>query len=278
MRILRIKSFSKKEKKEEEKKNLFPGQEIIGVGGIAAGGKLLDNVHKSGEISGRVHLYHGTSKTAGKKIKEEGLKKSHALDEGTITRNAGITPRELVYTAKKRRVGLGHSVAAIMNNDTPELIRMSIPYDEYKKMKKSTDNPEMAGAKSAKEYAKLIKKGKTPNLNDERITRASEGMGKKAGEKYIDYYARKKWDNLSGAEGTSGTRIFEQDINPERIKGSKHYKRNSAKEISGYIKRNPKRFLKGVGKGAAATALVVGGAKLTTAKKKKLMEEQDKNN
>lgn len=268
MRILRIKIFSDS-KKQQKKENLFPGQEIVGVGGIAAGGKLLDNVHKSGEISGRVHLYHGTSKIAGKKIKEEGLKKSHALDEGTITRTAGITPRELVYTAKKRRVGLSHSVAAIMNNDTPELIRMSIPYDEYKKMKKSTDNPEMAGAKSAKEYAKLIKEGKTPNPNDEMVTRASESMGKKAGEKYIDHYARKKWDNLSGAEGTSGTRIFEQDINPERIKGSKHYKRNSAKEISGYIKRNPKRFLKGVGKGAAATALIVGGAKLTTAKKKK---------
>lgn len=74
MRILRIKIFSDS-KKQQKKENLFPGQEVVGVGGIAAGGKLLDNVHKSGEISGRVHLYHGTSKIAGKKIKEEGLKK-----------------------------------------------------------------------------------------------------------------------------------------------------------------------------------------------------------
>ena len=277
MRILRIKSFSKKDKEERnDSEKLFPGQEIVGVGSIAAGGKLLDNVHKSGEISGRVHLYHGTSKTAGKKIKEEGLKKSHALDKNTITRNAGITPEELVYTAKKRRVGLSHSMAAIGNCDKPELIRMSIPYDEYKKMKRSTNNPEMAGAKSAEEYAKLIKEGKTPNPNDELIKLRSEYMEEKAGKRYIDSYAKKKWDNLSGAEGTSGTRIFEQDISPERIKGSKHYKRNSAKEISGYIKRNPKRFLKGVGKGAAATALVVGGAKLTTAKKKKKKNENTK--
>ena len=138
---------------------------------------------------------------------------------------------------------------------------MSIPYDEYKKMKKAKANPEMAGAKSANEYADLIREGKTPNSNDKMIAERYPGK--------VNQYAKKKWDNLSGAEGTSGTRIFEQDISPERIKGSKHYKRNSAKEISGYIKRNPKRFLKGVGKGAAATALVVGGAKLTTAKKKK---------
>ena len=270
MRILRIKSFSKKDKeKRNDSEKLFPGQKIVGVGGIAAGGKLLDNVHKSGEISGRVHLYHGTSGGAGERIKEEGLKKSHALDQNTITRNAGITPEELVYTAKKRRVGLGHSLAAIGDGDKPELIRMSIPYDEYKKMKRSTNNPEMAGAKSAKEYAKLIKEGKTPNSNDEMIKMIAENMGEKTGKRYIDFYSRNKWDNLSGAEGTSGTRIFEQDINPERIKGSKHYKKNSLKEVKEYIKKNPKRFIKGAGKSVAGAGLIIGGTALATSKKKK---------
>ena len=111
MRILRIKSFSKKDKKKRnDNEKLFPGQKIVGVGGIAAGGKLLDNVHKSGEISGRVHLYHGTSKEAAENIKKEGLKKSHAIGFDTITYEAGIPQEELVFTAKKRRVAAGHAL------------------------------------------------------------------------------------------------------------------------------------------------------------------------
>ena len=74
MKILRNKNFSSyKEDRREEAKSI--GKKAVGVGSVAAGAKLLDNVHKSGEVSGRVHLYHGTSKDAGKKIREEGLKK-----------------------------------------------------------------------------------------------------------------------------------------------------------------------------------------------------------
>ena len=127
-------------------------------------------------------------------------------------------------------------------------------------MKRSYDNPEMAGAKTAKEYAEKIKRGETPNPNDELI----KDLGKD-----VDSYAKQKWDNLSGAKGTSGTRIFEQDIDTKRIKGSKNYVKNSVKEVLRYAKNNPKRFAKGVGKSAVSAGLIVGGAKLLTSKDKK---------
>ena len=252
MIILRNKNFSKKE----------TAKKTGGVVAIGAGLHIADKVHKSGEVSGRVHLYHGTSKKAKKKIQEEGLKAIHAFDEDNITRQAGINPgnKPLVYTAKKRRIAIGHSIPHYLEGEGAGVVKISIPYDEYKKMKRSYDNPEMAGAKTAKEYAEKIKRGETPNPNDELI----KDLGKD-----VDSYAKQKWDNLSGAKGTSGTRIFEQDIDTKRIKGSKNYVKNSVKEVLRYAKNNPKRFAKGVGKSAVSAGLIVGGAKLLTSKDKK---------
>lgn len=252
MIILRDKNFSKKRSAEK----------AGGVVAIGAGLNIADKVHKSGEVSGRVHLYHGTSKKAKKKIQEEGLKAIHALDEGNITRQAGIDPgnKPIVYTAKKRKIAMGHALPHLIQGEGAGMVKMSIPYNEYKKMKRSYDNPEMAGAKTAKEYAEKIKRGETPNLNDRLI----KDLGSD-----VDSYAKQKWDNLSGAKGTSGTRIFEQDIDTKRIKGSKDYVKNSVKEVLKYAKNNPKRFAKGVGKGAASVGLIAGGTKLLTSKGKK---------
>ena len=259
MIILRSKNFSKKRNAER----------AGGVVAIGAGLHIANKVHKSGEISGRVRLYHGTSKEAKKKIQEEGLKAIHAFDKDNITRQAGIDPgnKPLVYTAKKRRIALGHAIPHGMQGKGAGVVKMSIPYDEYKKMKRSYDNPEMAGAKSAKEYAEKIKRGETPNLNDKMINEVGAD---------VDKYAKQKWDNLSGAKGTKGTRIFEQDIDTKRIKGSKDYVKNSVKEVFKYAKNNPKRFAKGVGKAAIAGGLIAGGTKLLISKDKKKKNDNTK--
>ena len=248
-----LKKFSKK--KEDAKK-------VGGSLAVGSGLYIADKVHKSGEISGRMRLYHGTSKKAKKKIQEEGLKAIHALDENNITRKAGIDPgnKPVVYTARKRKIALGHTLPHLIEEGEAGLVKMSIPYDEYKKMKRSYENTEMAGAKNAKEYAEMIKKGKTPNVDGDVL----KGFGVN-----VDKFAKQRWDNLSGAKGTGGTRIFEQDIDTKRIKGSKNYIRNSAKEVFKYAKNNPKRFAKGVGKGAVSTGLIAGGAILTTGGKNK---------
>ena len=259
MIILRQKIYS--DKKDKESSNNAK-KKVIGGASIGTGIYIADKIHKSGEISGRVHLYHGTSKEAKKKIQDEGLKSIHALDEFNITRISGIDPgnKPVVYTAKKRTVALGHTIPHLINGDGAGVVKMSIPYDEYKKMKRSYDNPEMAGAKTAKEYAEKIKRGETPNPNDKLVMKSG---------KNVDKYAKRKWENLSGAEGTGGTRIFEQDISTRRIKGSKNYNKNSIKEVLKYIKNNPKRFAKGAIKGVAAAGLIVGGTKLLTSDKKK---------
>lgn len=258
MIVLRNKCFSKKEKekKSPEEKALRAGEVIAGLGTGAVGLKVLDDVHKSGEVSGRVKLYHGTSKKAKESILKEGLKGSHALDPDNLTNTylgdlGKKDGRHLVYTGKRRTPAILMALNTKMRKgEDPAMVKMSIPYDEYKKMKRVYDNPEFKGAASYEDWLK--KTGET----DSRTMRS--------------YY-----DSFSGAKGTKGTRIFEGDISSKRIKGSKDYVRNSVKEITGYIKNHPKRFLKGLGKTTAGVGLAAGGGLLLSGKLTKNNKKDD---
>ena len=267
MIILRQREFGKRSDSGDKKDKLInTSKNIAGLGGIAVGGKILDDVYKKGELSGRIKLYHGTKKEAAEKIKEEGLKTIHALDKDNITSIVGDEAKEkqLVYLAKKRRIAAGHALPHMMAGDKPGLIRVSIPYEEYKKMEKVA-NPEFGGAKNWQEYAKMIKEGTAPNSLDNLHAVEPDSA--------ISKFAKKKWDSLSGTEGTSGSVNFKQDIGPEKIKGSKKFEKLSAKELKNYIKNSPKRFLKGVGKTTVGVGATAGGI---LKKKKKRKKDKEK--
>lgn len=67
MRLYR-KLFQKRESKDTIKSGL-----LIGGGSLSIipGVNLLDSIYRNGEVSGRVHLYHGTSKKAKESILKE---------------------------------------------------------------------------------------------------------------------------------------------------------------------------------------------------------------
>ena len=117
------------------------------------------------------------------------------------------------------------------------------------------DNPEFRGTKDFEEFYK----------------KASFRKDKKERRRLKKYY-----DEFSGAKGTKGTAIFEGDIDSKYIKGSKNYERNSLKQISKYIKNNPKRFMKGVGKTALGASLIGGGVLLSTGKLNKNKNDNTK--
>ena len=265
MIILRQKLYSKKNDSRSKKDKLSTlSKNVAGAGGIVVGGKILDDVYRKGELSGRVKLYHGTKKSAAEKIKEEGLKTIHALDEDNITSVVGDAAKKerLIYLAKRRKIALGHAIPHM--DSGADIIRVSIPYEEYKNIEKAL-NPELGGAKNWKEFAEMVKNEKAPNPFDN--FHAIEA------DREINKFAKKKWDALSGAEGTSGSVNFKQDIHQKRIKGSKNFEKLSAKELKNYIKHNPKRFLKGAGKTIVGAGLISGGALLLSKKHKKSKEK-----
>lgn len=244
MILLRRKLFSSDS--SDNRSGLVVGTVGVGSAGVgsALGAKILDNVHRNGEVSGRVRLYHGTSAKAKGSILKEGLKGSHALDPNNLTNSkmAGLGRRDgrkLVYTGRRRRPAyIMAQEQKVMKGETPAVVKMSIPYDEYKGMKRVFDNPE---------FSRLSKEDWVDRYKSMGISET----------KLKNYY-----DNFSGNRGTSGTRIFEQDIDAKRIKGSKNYVKNSSKQVANYIKKHPGRFAKGAAKTALGTGLIAGGAYL----------------
>lgn len=247
MRVNRIinKLFSDKKKKD----NILPI--LGGTVSIGAGVKLLKNSDPN-KITGRVNLYHATTEKAKESILKEGIKGKYALDPKSSTNidldNLGIKDgRKLVYLAKDKDVADTMKLAIESKGKTPDLVEISIPYDEYKRMKRVYDNPEFGGTDNYKDW--LEKSG----LEEEFREEIAERNGMK------DYY-----DNFSGAKGTPGTRIIEGDIDSKYIKGSNNYQKFTRKELLNYIKNNPRRFGKEAGKYALASSLIVGGAGVIT--------------
>lgn len=103
--IIKRKLFSQKKESDDKLKRAasIAGGAVVTKEGL----NILDNVHQSGEVSGRVRLYHGTTKKNKKKILEEGLKGEKALTSDAIT-NQRIGDvgkkfgKKIVYTGKKR--------------------------------------------------------------------------------------------------------------------------------------------------------------------------------
>ena len=89
-----------------------------------------------------------------------------------------------------------------------------------------TENPELLGAKSLSEYyEKLVK-----------------AHGLEEGNEMARIIAKKNWKELGRDSGS----VFEGHVPAEFLKGE-NYKAQTMEELMEYIKRNPKRFAKGVG-------------------------------
>ncbi len=203
---------------------------LTGIGSMAAGGKLIKDSNKEGEITGRARLYHGTTRKRAKSIKENGFDSSKAKSKDAIIRS----DRNQVYLSKNKsladRTGIGRE---LKGEGKAETLKVSLPYTELKN-KQDFKNPEYANASSYEDYVK------------------------KTGDKRT---SKKVYDRMSGNKG-SDTVILSGDISNKYVKGSKKYKKNSVKEISKYARENPKRFIKGTGKLAIGIGSVAGGAKL----------------
>lgn len=231
MIILRNKSFSSKKDKAKNATKTAAG---VGLG--IAGSKLIKDSNKEGELTGRITLYHSIGRKHVKEALEKGIEGKHGL-----TSKDSLTPedvktrdgRPLVYAAKTKELAdqTSHSRKVSKNPRNSKTLEISIPHEELEK-NRVYENPETLNTKSHEEY-------------------------KKKGGKMT----KRSYNKLS-ANPDSETVIVNGSIKPEHIKGSSKYKKNSIKEVSEYVKRNPKRFGKGTAKLVGGTAIAAGGVKL----------------
>lgn len=291
----------KKKKKEEKKikrKERVGGyvEAYLGTGAATLGKKVLNEARDSGDLDGRVKLYHATKKENIPSILENGLQGSRTNRE-SFTRKfmegQGISKdqwepfKNKSYLAKSKsatkgvianRAGLD-AMNVVENNGVIDkspfnamfgtqkelhkalknykVLKASIPKAEYKNLK-TVANPELLGAKNVDELVE-----KKPMLAF-----------------YPKSYQRKAFKALNDDSVT-----IDGDFDAKYFKGGKGYVKNSPKQVLNHIKNNPKDFSKALGKsalGVGAMALgaygtVKGVKRFINAKKtaRKKMEEKE---
>lgn len=280
MIVLRNKEFAinpPKEKKKLSKKQLTEG--LVGTGMISTGigtikpavGILKEGINSGeGELTGRVVRFHNTLSDKAERIMKEGLDGNKTLDPNSYTNKvldgaATKDGRPLVYTAKNKMTADTVGVSRMMNGnarDAGRTLEINIPYDNIKN-RRVLDNPEQLGL-SEDGYIKEIKKRAYERLK-------AQGLSDRTAKSAVDspmFEANMRANYRAVDAKTGPTRIYEGNIAPEYIKGSKVYKPISIKEWGSYVKNNPKRFIKGARKYAlpvAGTAVLLGGGSILTA-------------
>lgn len=271
--IIKRRNFSKKEdiKDDLKKKAHLAGAIASGVT-IYKGGKLISN--SVNEITGLERTYHNTERKNIDNILKEGIKSKYAADPENLTNSALVDidmdkKKDLVYLAKKKadaddigRARREQSAEVITDpvtgkrrlnyakKDTGKTLHVNIPYEDLKKMN-LVENPELRGAKNKKEFRKIYKK--LIELGDgEELSEADKISS--------DDHFRFLKDDTYTVKG---------DIDPKYIKESKKYNKYKLRDFGKYVKNNPKRFIKGVGKASLGGGLIsLGGIGLVKFGKK----------
>ena len=251
------------EERENNKKTL---KAVGGVASAGAGASVINKARHEGMLDGVVRRYHNTSKENVSKIKEKGILSDKAMDPNNLTSMAaGISDEEKAgktYMAKKKGVADGIGMrrdqidnARLMPNPlqarkTQETLKVNIPLSDYKKMNK-VDNPELGGAKSAKEFREVLQK-------------KIDGNPLYAGQKIPMEMARSGYNQLGPQ-----TDVIQGDIAAKYIKGGKHFEKQTLKGFGRFLKENPLHFAKGVGlAGVGAGGAALGGKLLLDSMKK----------
>lgn len=235
-----------------------------GVGGIATLGTVKKN-----RLTGKVVRYHDAPTEVIDKIKEEGLKTKYADDPKNLTNQAlKDIPKEdktgKIYTAKSKKGAFSFGIrrsqlrGEIPFNDVAALnelrkgksphhkvLKIELDYDEDIKGKKHIQNPELRGAKNAKEFYNKKPKG---------LFEPKDWDG-------LDPIQKAQQQALYDSLSEKNVHIFDHDIDPSKIVGGKGYKKRTLKQVMKYIKNNPKRFGKEAGKVALGASLLGYGAK-----------------
>lgn len=190
---------------------------------------------QEGLLDGRIKLYHGTKLKNKKSILDRGLLGKYALDEHNITNSVNpkwgkLEGRDLVYLSKNTLMPNIIKRSHNRKGEKGTLLELSIPYDEYGKLK-ITDNPETRGENLKQKQDLAVKLYKKQN-GDKKLDRDLE--------KYLYKILPDLFYN---------TVVVEGDIKPKFIIGSKKYSKNSLGEAIKYISDHPERFGSGVLRG-----------------------------
>lgn len=257
--MYKIKRFSKStDKKTNEGKSSIrmSAENLIGYNAAKKGVDLVKS--SKSEVTGLHNFYHNTDSP--ESVMREGIKSKFAEDPNNIT---NTVLKDVDMSKKKGKVYLGNKKSVsdsvgMCREGNSETLKVEIPYEELKNMK-IVDNPELRGAKNSKEFLRKLHKTVVKNGKDKGLDHDLRHSDNKFKKKLGNYLYRKKGDSMYDMLGPKGTTVIEGDIDSRFIKGSEKFQKYGKKDFVRYVKSNPKRFMKGVGKTAVGATAVGGG-------------------
>jgi hypothetical protein len=236
------------EKKDDKKS--YGGEAVVGVLGAGVAGKQ----YHEGHLTGRATYYHGSTHENAKHIKEEGIipRKSKGIIDKVDTNGSFKKVNEGLSFATKTK-HLGHFYAAQARNlhHAKDGDQLSVHKTQLKATVEGLGNHLADSLRLKKD--KGVTKLNVPTWKHEVKSKMIKNPELDADHAMFMDAATKK-------ELGEHTMTHKGTIPPKFIPGSRHYQKNSAKEIYEYIKSNKSRFKGGLGKAVAGTAAVGAAA------------------
>jgi len=226
--------------------------ELMAIGGTTAlsynSKPLKENLNK-GNITGRHTLYHNTNTVNVDSILQHGIKGSYAADPNNLTnrvlKNTSVEKKKILNKVYLDKSEAGANDVGRARQGTNITLKAHVPVWKLK----TTDNPELRGAKNIDELAKKLRIEK-PLKSSKVIKDDAEFLFNELGSKQVV--------------------TLEGDLNSKYLLKSPHYAKAGIREVSDFIIHHPDRFIKSVGPTAASVgAIAAGGGLIAHAIKRK---------
>lgn len=210
-----------------------------GVEGLT-GTALVANALRSGNLTGRATLYHGTSKDAVRGIKEKGLLPTTAENASNTKILESINPERYARSLGKAYL-------------TPEWADAQ-NYALQTATDRFTNLQNWKNMRTAKINAPLWKMKTVVNPEVDMSYKDWKKRLGSPGEMHTETRKRFLYNNMRNTVAVDG------GVGPEYVKGSDKYQRLTLKELGEYIKAKPKTFALGAGKTLAGLGMLGHGA------------------
>lgn len=248
-----LEKIAKSKELSSEQKKALGGAATLG------GASVIHNEYHRGNITGRETLFHGTAPVYKEEILREGIKpraKKGIIDVAEGAHGQSLNSDNLSFMTRSRHQA--HTYANQAERIRKGTFNINDLADRLKDMVPGKTS--MKGV--VKVNAPTWKKDEFHKVRNPELKTMFKAVNK--GPEFMFHTKAQRKTVKSGIYDKLEKRVFTNKgtVSNKYIKGSNAYAKNSLKEIGEFIKHNPGRFAKGVGKSALGAALVSGGVKL----------------
>lgn len=233
--------------------------------GTEYAGRALD----SGDVTGRLGLYHGTSAERAEQIRQTGLRPGAAQGILDITEETNNIPRgnmgagKLVFTTMNPHDAMTYAVQQeyLQGRDLKgDAARKFMTGDDGARVQMENRTNRIPGALARVHSPNVLKLSVPENHGIPLVENPEFAQVKKD-----PMWRLTPWKEKFVREGLRDHRVFQGEVPTEYIKGSANYKGLTMGELVQHVRNNPGRFAKGAGKVLLGTTAAVGAAPATYA-------------